>query len=608
MNEQLFLNRKIQRENDLSNEINAKKDDKDSNGVKSTNETTSKNKKLKLLTKEKKNLFEINNLKIDKKNLLFNEKNIYKNKKVKTEKLDKKNELQENINCNNNINEKDNKHDLKINNLWDLFFQLICLLIKKFNIEIEFPEHYSSYIFNNFKTLKFEKGFEKIKNLMNNDKLLMKEANHFFLERDKEIKKSSEKYESNQTGNIENKISIPEINNNNDNSLSENNKLEIIASAVIKCSLEKEENQLKKFKKETNLEDKSNKNIINNIIFDISKFHLNEHSIMCVISGIKFNNNITELDFSENSFNIRSSYWLGKLINSNKNLKKLELRNCNLDNTCLSMLIEGLKNDEENSNENQHGLERLNLKDNNKIKDAPNEENQICEILKIFKLKWLNLANTQLGNNGIIKLFKTYIDLLEQNKAYLENIIIINNIFKNEECLKYIGEALERPDCTIKTLILSKNLITTKNENNNINYFDKLMKSIGKNKSLIELFLVGCGIGKNHEDIDILYEMLSENKYLTSIRLFNNEINQFPDFHKIIEMFSDYKNNLKNTSLKILDLSRNECDIKIDDDFLDLIDRLKLEYLDLSQNKMKTEEKERFRDRVNALEDIKIIY
>jgi len=176
MNEQLFLNRKIQRENDLSNEINAKKDDKDSNGAKSTNETTSKNKKPKLLTKERKNQFVINNQKIDKKNLLINEKNIYKNKKVKTEKLDKKNELQENINCNNNINEKDNKHDLKINNLWDLFFQLICLLIKKFNIEIEFPEHYSSYIFNNFKTLKFEKGFEKIKNLMNNDKLLMKEA------------------------------------------------------------------------------------------------------------------------------------------------------------------------------------------------------------------------------------------------------------------------------------------------------------------------------------------------------------------------------------------------------------------------------------------------
>ena len=102
--------------------------------------------------------------------------------------------------------------------------------------------------------------------------------------------------------------------------------------------------------------------------------------------------------------------------------------------------------------------------------------------------------------------------------------------------------------------------------------------------------------------------MLCENKYLSSIRLFNNEFNQFSDFRRIIEVFSDYKNNLKNNSMKILDLSKNGCDLIIDDDFLDLIDRLKLEYLDISQNKFKSEEKEIFRDRVNALQDIKIIY
>ena len=606
MKEKLLLNRKTERENYHSCEINIKKDNKNFDGVKSINETASKFKKPKFLIKKRKSLFVINNLKIDKKNILIGEKNIYKNNEIKTEKIVKKNEFLEKIK-NTNINEKDNQYNFKKNNLWELFIQLICLLIKKLNIEIEFPEHYSFYIFNNFKALKLEKGFEKIKNLMINDELLMREANYFFLEREKEIKKSLEKYESNQKGNIVKTISIPEMNNNNDNCLSENNKLEIITSAVIKYSLEKEENELKKFKEEDNLKDKI---IINNIISDISKFHLNEHSIMCVISGIKFNNNITELNFSENCFNIRSSYWLGKLIKTNKNLKILELRNCNLDNSCLSMFIEGLKSDEQSLNENQLELEKLSLKDNNKIIDTPNEEHQICEILKMLKLKCLNLTNTQLGNNGIIKLFKTYIYLLEQNKAYLENINIINNNFKNEECLKYIGEALERPNCTIKTLILSKNLLTTINGNNNsiINYFQKLMKSIGKSKSLSELILFGCGIGKNREDIDILYDMLCENKYLTSLRLYNNEINQFPDFHRIMEVFSDYKNNLKNSSMKILDLSRNECDIKIDDDFLNLIDRLKLEYLDISQNKIKSEEKERFRDRVNVLEDIKIIY
>ena len=248
MNEKLLLSRKIQRENDHSCEINIKKDDKDFDGVKSINETTSKFKKPKLFAK-KQNLFVINNLKIDKKNILFDEKNIYKNNEIKTEKLDKKKELLEKINKNTNINEKDDQHNFKINNLWDLLFQLICLLIKNLNFGIEFPEHYSFYISNNFKTLKLEKGFEKIKNLIIKDEFLMREANHFFLEREKEIKKSLEKYESNQAGNIDNKISLSEINSNNENCLSEDNKFEIIAAAVIQALLEKEENEMKKMTK-----------------------------------------------------------------------------------------------------------------------------------------------------------------------------------------------------------------------------------------------------------------------------------------------------------------------------------------------------------------------
>ena len=44
----------------------------------------------------------------------------------------------------------------------------------------------------------------------------------------------------------------------------------------------------------------------------------------------------------------------------------------------------------------------------------------------------------------------------------------------------------------------------------------------------------------------------------------------------------------KYTSLKIkiLDLSKNFCYIKIDNKFLDLIENLKFEYLDINQNAM----------------------
>ena len=73
-------------------------------------------------------------------------------------------------------------------------------------------------------------------------------------------------------------------------------------------------------------------------------------------------------------------------------------------------------------------------------------------------------------------------------------------------------------------------------------------------------------------------------------------------------IFSEYKNGLKNTTLKSLDLSKNSCNIKINDDFLELVEKLKLEYLDINQNTMDPTEKETFRSRTNELNDIKIIY
>jgi hypothetical protein len=228
MNEKLLLNKKAHREKkDHSKcDIDIRKDNKEFEGVKSKDDT-SKNKKTDILKNKHKKLFIINSLKIDKKKELI-EKNIDKKIEFKKNNNNKNSLLEKNRNSYKN--EKDEQHydpntiiqkgfhNFKINNQWDLFFKHICLLIKKENIiEKEFLEHYSFYIHNNFKTLKLEKGFEKIKNLLSNNELLIRESNHFFQEREKEIKKSIEKYESNQTGNIDNKINLSEINSNNDN-------------------------------------------------------------------------------------------------------------------------------------------------------------------------------------------------------------------------------------------------------------------------------------------------------------------------------------------------------------------------------------------------------
>ena len=82
-----------------------------------------------------------------------------------------------------------------------------------------------------------------------------------------------------------------------------------------------------------------------------------------------------------------------------------------------------------------------------------------------------------------------------------------------------------------------------------------------------ELFLNSCGIGKNKNYIQILYDMLCQNKSLVSLRLFGNEINNMEDFTKILGIFSEYNNGLKNSTMKSLDLSKNSCKIKITTNF-----------------------------------------
>ena len=70
MSEKLLLNKKTKRKNGHDqNENKEKINDKDSEGVKSTNETSSKNEKSKIFKIKRKSLFVTNNLKIDKKNM-----------------------------------------------------------------------------------------------------------------------------------------------------------------------------------------------------------------------------------------------------------------------------------------------------------------------------------------------------------------------------------------------------------------------------------------------------------------------------------------------------------------------------------------------------------
>ena len=379
----------------------------------------------------------------------------------------------------------------------------------------------------------------------------------------------------------------------------EDNQLELFVSGIVY-------NSMKKNEQEGNKEDK----------LEIQNFNLSEIPMISVLSGIKFNKNILEINLNGNSLSPKSCFYLGSCIKTLPFLTLIDISKCDINNDKLYMFIEGTNYSNENLSKKQFCLNRLNLKDNPEITDNDTKnseyEHPLALIIEKFKLKWLNLTNAKLAGKGINKLFKKMIELLETNQLFIENLIIINNDIKNEECLSELGDLIIKEKCPLKKLILSKNLISTYpyeyNYNNTfINYYEKFMKSVAKSK-LEELFLINCEIGNNDEDINILYEMLKENKSLKSIRLFGNKINNMKSFAKILGIFSDYNKQLENNTLKSLDLSKNNCNLKIDEDFMKLVESLKLEYLDVNQNLMQSDEKEIFKKRTNELSNIRIIY
>ena len=485
-----------------------------------------------------------------------------------------------------------------------------------------FKEDYTNYIYNNLRALTYSKNFDSILKIMTynkeNEFLFLGFLKYSNLRWEKFIS-SAKKYNIKLYNDYLDSINPERKNKNNfllnneENSekfninksieifqnFPEDNQLELFVAGIVY-------NSMKKNEQEGNKEDK----------LEIQNFNLSEMAMISVLSGIRFNKNIIEINFSENPLSPKSCFYLGSCIKTLPFLSLIDISKCDINNDKLYMFIEGSNYTNENLKKKQFNLNRLNLKDNPEITDNDNKNSQyehpLAQIIEKFRLKWLNLTNTKLGGNGAMKLFKKMNELLEKNELLIENLIIINNEIYNEECLSGLGDLITKEKCPLKKLILSKNLISTfpyeyTDKTIFTNYYDKFMKSVAKSK-LEELFLINCEIGNDEEDVNILYEMLKENKCLKSIRLFGNKINNMKSFSKIIGIFSNYNKKLENNTLKSLDLSKNNCNLKIDEDFMKLIENLKLEYLDVNQNLMQSDEKEIFKKRTNALSNIRIIY
>lgn len=487
-------------------------------------------------------------------------------------------------------------------------------------------EDYTTILYNNFKEIKNNDDFKsEIKKVLDNPNSSYFQKFVKFIKERREILQNSEKKGLAWYKDFVNKRKkSPELYQESDyckdnfNNLTKDEKEEIFLAGLIYLSFENMKKEEEKFDTSINQENCDNKE--NAIKIELQNFNLKESSTLVLISGIKFVTHIIELNFSGNELTPKACFWIGTFFKYNRhNVKLLSLERCSLTNLCLYMFVIGATFSSDNLNEEKIYLEKLILKDNDNIKDENIfNEYPLSLIMEKFLIKNLNLYNTKIGNNGLKKLCETFLKLLNNQNGnekffILKTLNLYNINLKNEESLDLLGDVLIHKQSTIEILILTKNLITSPQSQNLGNtpipiFFKKFMGKIAESKTLKELLLLKCEIGKNKNDIEILCQMLEKNKTLESLRMFDNLINDEEAFLKILKLFSEYKNELKNKTLKSLDLSKNHCNIKVSEDFLNLIEKLNLEYLDINQNTMDEKEKEIFRKRTNALEKIKIVY
>ena len=386
---------------------------------------------------------------------------------------------------------------------------------------------------------------------------------------------------------------------------------------------------------------------------DFTEYKYNKYTIQPLLTALKFKENIIELNLSYNDIGYEGCYCLGNLLRINKNLSVLILSYCKIDNIAVKFLLKGLKYNKDTKD--KYFLTQINLSDNNITEDG----GEFLGLMLVYfsKLQWFNISNNKINNNGAIKLFEAYnkilttdnsyngninlnisdnndynlninistninsnINLLNQNSNNnknlhsLETLILIGIGIYSEECLSILGNIIKHPKCGLKTLVLSQNKIGNSNPYN-LNYFNDLkdvkylLQCIKENKTINELLLLSCQIG--NDIIEDFYQMLKVNKSIEYLVLYNNNINQQMQFLKLLSLFSDLpeNNGQINNYLKVLDLSKNNCSIEINNTFLNIIERLQLTSLDISQNELSREGSENFKTLANRIGDkLKIIY
>lgn len=342
-------------------------------------------------------------------------------------------------------------------------------------------------------------------------------------------------------------------------------------------------------------------------------YDFNNESLEILLSSIKFSNHLLLLNLSTNHLGKEACYILGEILKANKVLNNLDISNCGINNESLEMLTQGLKKESFNNNmknNNYYGLSKLNISCNNFNEESGEILGKVYMTLS-NSLEWLNISKNKIMDEGTNNFLFFYLSLLDDKINYfnsnnnkLEVLILTEIGIFNENCLYNLSKIIKHPKCKLKSLTLNGNHIGENYISNSmkINYLKYFFKSLQQNKTVTELYLLNCSL--SNDITEDLCEALAVNKNLEYLALYNNNLSNQSTIEKILGVISSYKernNNKNNTTLKSLDLSKNNIHININEKFLNIINGLKLNTLDISMNEFG---QENFEDFIHITEKI----
>ena len=277
-----------------------------------------------------------------------------------------------------------------------------------------------------------------------------------------------------------------------------------------------------------------------------------------IMSPIKVEPGITNINFAQNNIRELGLYELGKTISMSKHIKSMILKISLVRTYFLDYFISGIGIYFNNN------VEEINLSMNYLKEDCGYS---LMNFLSHFKnLKILHLSSNELKSAAkyvFIFLKKQY----RKKKCKLENLYI-NNCLLDDSSFYELGELLKSKYCKLKILSIGSN-----NKPRVINF----LKKIRHNRYLEELNIFKAGLRR--EDIEDICKIIS-NSNLKHLSLFKNQLNNFTDCLKIVfrSKLVKKKDELKEEQKYIIDKSSSLMTLDLSNcDF----DRLNCAYINL---------------------------